>query len=59
MAARLGVPVRRVQDLLTAGRIRGAQRLGEAQRGLWAVAVPQGGPVDVAPARKRGRPRKS
>lgn len=38
-AARLGISVRRVRDMLAAGQIVGAVRIGEGNRATWQIPV--------------------
>lgn len=48
---RLGVCRTRVQQLLIAGRIPGAKKIGGDMRGTWVIEVSDDGPPCVLPPR--------
>ena len=50
-ARRLGVTPTRVQQLLLAGRIPSATKIG-GQRGMWVIEVPDDAPPKVLPVAK-------
>jgi len=51
-ARRLGISTQRVLQLLKAGRIPGATKLG-GQRGIWVIAVENDESPKITPARNR------
>jgi hypothetical protein len=51
MARRLGVTRGRAIQLIREGRVPGAVKVGRAERGLWAIEVPDEAPPRVLPKR--------
>jgi len=55
LAKRLGVTRSRAIQLIHAGRIPGAVKVGKAERGVWAIEVPSDAPPVILPTEKRAR----
>ena len=53
LAKRLGVTRSRAIQLIHAGRIPGAVKVGKAERGVWAIEVPSDAPPVILPAEKQ------
>jgi len=54
-ARRLGVSPSYLRDLLLAGRVRGAHKLGEGRRGVWMIPLGLDGRPKVLRLEKMGR----